>query len=159
METDTNKRVIEINGIKMEVDLRHAKRIDEFRVGSRVKLLKRNYGDTFSVHMGVIASFDEFVQRPSIVVAYIDDSSITTAALKFATINKDTKEFEIAPAYESDLEFSKADILAQMDRAIEVEKVKLYDLEERRRYFLANFGKFFNSEQENIPAVEHTEAQ
>ncbi len=155
---DSDKRIIEVNGIKLEVDLRHAKRIDEFRVGSRVKLLKKSYGDSFSVHMGVIVSFDEFIQRPSIVVAYISDS-FSDGGLKFATINKDTKDLELAPAYEADLEFSKADILSQMDRAIDAEKAKLYDLEERRRYFLANFGKFFNAGQDDIAAAENATEQ
>ena len=30
---DENKRIIEVNGVKIEVDLRSAKRIDEFKVG------------------------------------------------------------------------------------------------------------------------------
>ena len=31
--SEENKRVVEINGIKMEIDLRYAKRIDTFKVG------------------------------------------------------------------------------------------------------------------------------
>lgn len=140
----SSKRIIEINGVKLEVDLRHAKRLDTFRVGDRVKLLKKNY-DSYTVHTGIIASFDEFVQRPSIVVAYISDG-YSDAGLKFATINKDSKDYEICPAYEADVEFSKADILSQMDMAIEKARASMRDLEEKRRYFLANFGRFFSDE-------------
>ena len=32
------KRIIDINGMKMEVDLRTAKRIDTFKVGDNVKV-------------------------------------------------------------------------------------------------------------------------
>ena len=33
-----SKQIIEINGVKLEVDLSTAKRIDEFRVGDTVKV-------------------------------------------------------------------------------------------------------------------------
>ena len=49
-----NKRIIEINGIKLEVDLTTAKRIDEFKVGDNVKVLRKSYNDTFEVLAGVI---------------------------------------------------------------------------------------------------------
>ena len=37
------KTIVEINGIKMEVDLRHATRVEEFKIGSKVKVLKKQY--------------------------------------------------------------------------------------------------------------------
>ena len=37
------KRIIDINGMKMEVDLRTAKRIDTFKVGDNVKVLATEY--------------------------------------------------------------------------------------------------------------------
>ena len=33
------KRLVEINGIKMEVDMRSARRVDTFKVGDNVKVL------------------------------------------------------------------------------------------------------------------------
>ena len=39
------KRIIEVNGIKMEVDLRNAKRIDQFKVGDSVKVLVKSYSE------------------------------------------------------------------------------------------------------------------
>jgi hypothetical protein len=35
---EENKRIVEIDGVKIEVDLRSAKRIDTFRVGDNVKV-------------------------------------------------------------------------------------------------------------------------
>ena len=55
-----NKRIIEINGIKLEVDLSTAKRIDEFRVGDNVKVLRKGYNDNFEVLAGVIVEFVNF---------------------------------------------------------------------------------------------------
>ena len=41
------KRIIDINGMKMEVDLRTAKRIDTFKVGDNVKVLATEYNGTW----------------------------------------------------------------------------------------------------------------
>ncbi|MHC4294732.1 MAG: hypothetical protein ACYSTL_04025, partial [Planctomycetota bacterium] len=51
-------RVVEINGVKLEVDLRHAKVIDQFRVGDRVKVLKKKYEKVYESHPGAIIGFD-----------------------------------------------------------------------------------------------------
>ena len=50
-----NIRTIEINGIKLEVDLRTAKRIDQFKVGDNVKVLKKNGGNFQGVPVTDIA--------------------------------------------------------------------------------------------------------
>lgn len=39
--------IIEINGVKLEIDLRHAKRIDNLRVGDTVKVLRKRYDDSY----------------------------------------------------------------------------------------------------------------
>lgn len=54
-----NKRIIEINGIKLEVDLRSARRIDEFKVGDTVKVLDRR-NDKNEMRTGVITDFANF---------------------------------------------------------------------------------------------------
>lgn len=136
--SDENKRAIEINGIKMEIDLRHTKRIDEFRVGDRVKMLKKSYGDTYEVHSAVIVSFDAFEKLPTIVLAYL-----TSSGLLFAALNAQTKDIEIAPAFENDIEFSKEEILRRMNNDIEVGEQKVAELRERKRFFMSHFGKFF----------------
>ena len=43
------KRIVEIDGVKIEVDLRTAKRIDTFRVGDNVKVLCKEYNGDFTV--------------------------------------------------------------------------------------------------------------
>lgn len=68
---DQNKRVIEINGVKLEVDMRYAKRVDELRVGSKVKVLNKEYS-SYKVYPGVIVGFEEFDNLPTIVVAYLE---------------------------------------------------------------------------------------
>jgi hypothetical protein len=50
--SEETKRVIEINGVKMEVDMRYAKRVDELRIGSRVKVLIKEYS-SYKIYLGV----------------------------------------------------------------------------------------------------------
>lgn len=40
------RRIVEINGVKIEVDMRTAKRVDSFRVGDNVKVLDKDYNGT-----------------------------------------------------------------------------------------------------------------
>ena len=83
-------QIIEVNGIKMEVDLRHAKRIDHFKVGDPVKVLASGSGSS-EVFAGVIVGFEAFETLPTIVVAYID-ASYYSGGLKIAHINAKSRD-------------------------------------------------------------------
>lgn len=84
------KRIIEINGIKMEIDLRTAtsRTVDTFCIGDKVKILLKEYGDSFRSYAGAIVGFDAFQQRPTIIVAYLA-GGYSAAEIKFAYINAD----------------------------------------------------------------------
>lgn len=141
MEPQTT--VIEINGVKLEVDLRSARRIDTLRVGDRVKCLVKRYGGSMSTHAGVVVGFEPFPSLPSIVVAYLD-TDYFSGTLKFQTFNAETKDFEVVPDLDANaLEVDKGHILAQFDREIEGLRQKIADTEAKRRYFLDHFGRYF----------------
>ena len=137
------KRVIEINGIKMEVDLRNCKRIDNFKVGDNVKLLVKQYGDSFKDHAGVIVGFDEFKMRPTIIVAYLE-VSYSSAKIDFAYINKDTQDIEIVMANENDIPFNKWRVLELLDREIANKQKAVEEAEHTKAHFLEWFGKYFH---------------
>lgn len=140
--TNATTTVIEVNGVKLEVDLRTAKRIDTLQIGSRVKCLVKGY-DSYKVMPGVVVGFDPFESRPSITVAYLD-VDYSGANLKFQTLNKDTKEFEIVAAIDNDqLEVNRADVLTRMDREIAKKQLEIEDLQQRKAYFLDNFKAYF----------------
>src|SRR5690606_28503543 len=65
------KTIIEVNGVKLEVDLRTAKRVDELRVGDRVKVLTKDYRGEYEVHAGTIVGFEPFENLPTVIVAYL----------------------------------------------------------------------------------------
>jgi hypothetical protein len=66
------KRVVEINGVKVEVDLREAVAVETMRVGDAVRVLVKNYGGTYAAHDGVVIGFDQFKNLPTITVAYAE---------------------------------------------------------------------------------------
>lgn len=141
---DENKRIVEINGIKVEVDLRTAKRVESFRVGEPVKILVKQYGDSFKSFPGVIVGFDEFKNRPTIVVAYIDQGYSTTD-LKFAYINKDSADFELAPMQEFEMKVSFNEIQDQFEKKIQAAVANVTKLQQEKQWFTDNYKKYFGT--------------
>ena len=140
MEKQTT--IIEVNGVKLEVDLRSAKRIDQLGIGSRVKCLVKGYSGDMSTYPGVIVGFDPFPSNPTINVAYLDTNY--GGGLRFKAFNGSTKDFEVVADLDNNmLEIDRADVLRKMDREIDTKALELQKLQEQRAYFLANFGKYF----------------
>jgi len=138
--SEQDKRIVEINGLKIEVDMRTAKRVDSYKVGDRVKVLIKGYSDTYSVSHGVIVAFDEFEARPSITICYIESNY--SPDLKFVTLNKDSKDLEIAPCND-DVLIEKGEVMNRINRLIEEKKAVIQDLESKRNYFEQRFGAWF----------------
>ena len=144
---EIEKTVIEVNGVKMEVDLRHAKIIHtNIRVGSKVKVLsKGNYGGP-EVYPGVVVGFEPFTDLPTIIVAYVT-SSYAAAELKFAYVNaKSADKWDLVPAVDDELPLNKADVLACFDRDIAKREREIEDFRAKRDYFLRHFDKYFVAE-------------
>ena len=141
--------IIELNGVKLEVDLRTAKRVDTLRVGDRVKLLEKQYGNSIKIHPAIIAGFEPFPSAPTIIVAYLE-ISYSTADVKFAYINtadEESKKFELVPSIDNDLPVDPSDVLELMDREMARRQTELDDLKRRRLFFLTNFQKYFPQPQ------------
>lgn len=145
---EDTKTVIEINGVKMEVDLRHAKRIDTLVVGSKVKLLIKESGYSSvsnNVYSGVVVGFEPFQDMPTIIVCYLDLGYQETT-LKFAYINdKSNDKYDLIVSIDDELPVQKQDVLSRIDREIEKKKVEIEDLERKRDYFLKHFTQYFES--------------
>ena len=136
------KTIIEINGVKMEVDMRHAKRIDTLAVGDRVKVLVKTYSD-YKVHAGVIIGFEPFKVLPTIIVCYIEDG-YGSDGIKFVHYNAQSKDVEVVKAIDDDsADLVKADVLATLDRKITLKLNEIADLEHKKEYFLRNFQSYW----------------
>ena len=59
MENQEQKRIIEVNGVKMEIDLRNAKVVENYKVGDYVKVLIKEY-NSYKSYIGNIIGFDNF---------------------------------------------------------------------------------------------------
>lgn len=144
MDQETEgKRIIEVGGVKMEIDLRHAKVVENFKIGDNVKLLKKSYGDTFNSYPGVIVSFDNFKERPTIIVAYLEET--WQGGVKLAYINRDSKDFELCLMSRDEMVIDKVSVLDQFDRQIAGKERELADLKSQKTYFLERFNRYFET--------------
>lgn len=142
------KRIIEINGVKMEIDLRHAKTIENYKVGDSIKVLIKQY-DNYKSFIGVIVGFDEFQNNPTIVIAYLE-VDYNEANIKFVYFNKTSKDVEICPINKWDLPYSKQSVIDKIDREILKKEQEVETLKSKRQVFLEMFGKYFESQQKGI---------
>lgn len=139
------KTIIEVNGVKLEVDLRTAKRVDELRVGDRVKVLvTEGYSDkTHKVYPGTVIGFEPFKALPTMIVAYLTTDWMNVG-VKFVYFNAESKDIEIIKAIDDDhLDINKADILGQFDKEIEKQRAALEETERKKAFFTANFKAYW----------------
>lgn len=138
-------REIEINGIKVEVDLRTCKRIDTFKIGDNVKVLKKQYGEEYKVYSGVIVDFVNFKERPALVIAYFENS-YNGVNIRFETITRDSKDIEIAPCLPHEMKLNKDRVVDKFDIEIAAKEREADELRQKKQYFIDNFEKFFEEE-------------
>jgi hypothetical protein len=138
---EENKRIIEINGIKLEVDLRTAKRIDTFRVGDPVKVLCSEYQDP-KIYAGVIVGFAEFQSTPAIEILILKQS-YSSIDVEFKTITKDTTKMEIVAWNEYEKLFTSSHVYDLFDKEVEKKKLEIAELERKKKYFADDFAKAF----------------
>lgn len=131
-----NKRIVEIDGVKVEVDLRTAKKIDYFRVGDNVKILHNGI-----VKPAIIVDFAEFKDLPTMVIAYFEGGDYwTPPTIKFIYYNaENTEKIDIVPTQETELLVSKESVCKQFEQAIDKKRKEYEDLKTKYDYFKKNF--------------------
>jgi len=144
---NTEKRIIEINGIKMEVDLRNAKVIENYKVGDSIKVLIKKYDNDFRSYLGVIIGFDNFEKNPTVVIAYITIDSYEEAKINFLYFNRHTKDTEITSLNDWDTPVTKTKVLNKFQAEEEKKQRELEDLQNKRELFEKLFGKYFEKKE------------
>ena len=139
---DETKRIVEIDGVKVEVDLRQAKRVDCFRVGDNVKILDKSYTE-YKVKPGIIVDFAEFQELPTIVIAVFNEGSWSSSpSIEFLHYNAKTADkVELVPATEDELKVSKDGVIEKFEREIQKKKNEYTDLQNQLEYFKKHFLK------------------
>lgn len=141
------KEIVEVNGVKFEVDLSTAKKVQEFKVGDTVKVLIKEY-QGYKSCLGTIIGFDWFERRPNIRIAYlnVDYSSAQIKTLDYFAGNEDV---EISPlGYLGELEFTQTNIIEIMNREIENKELELKKAIRNKKIFLSTFGKYFEPKEQ-----------
>lgn len=136
-------RLVEINGVKLEVDERTARTVESYHVGDKVQVLVKSYGSQYEIHPGVIVGFSDFQELPSIQVMYVNTKSWETEPLKFVTLNAKTEGIEIAPMTDAQALLDRDDVIRRMDKAIREAEMKLEGLISQRWYFVERFSAAF----------------
>lgn len=141
---EENKRIIEIDGVKVEIDLRTAKRVDSFKVGDNIKILDKEY-DSYKVKPGIIVDFAEFQELPTIVIAVFDEGSwSSTPNISFIYYNKNTsKKVEIVSCSEDEIKVSKEGVIERFEREIQKKKNEYEDFKNKLEYFKTHFLKVY----------------
>lgn len=136
-----DKRIIEINGVKLEVDMRSARRIDEFKVGDSVKVLDRRDNKN-ELRSGVITDFANFKELPTIMVAvYKAGTYWEKATIEFIPFNAETEGIEIVGVSAEEIIVSRDTVVQKFDDEITKKRDELNDLIIKRDTFVKYFGK------------------
>ena len=148
---NTEKRIIEVNGVKLEVDLSQCRVVENYHVGMPVKVLRKKYGNDFISSPGMIVGFDNFQSRPTIIVAYLQ-IEYSSAELGFIYYNSDTKDVEICPMNAKDIPIKESEAVGYFNREIAKKETELKEIKAKKAFFLSEFGKTFKFETEKTNA-------
>jgi len=135
-------RIIEINGNKFEVDLSSARKIEEFRVGDNIKVLKKSYSNSYDVLAGVIVEFVNFAELPTMIIATFKQN-YNSSEIEFINFNAKTEGIEISLCSEHELRLEKRRVVDLMNNEVEQKQREVETLTAKRDWFLNNFHKYF----------------
>jgi hypothetical protein len=146
MSEENSKRIVEIDGVKLEVDLRTAKVIDHYKVGDPVQVLHAgNDYNSACIKPGVIVGFCEFESHPAIEIMELD-VGYSGANFQTVTIISGAKNnVQIAPYNKYEGLISQADTVTRFDRLIQQKELELSDLKLKKKYFIDDFAKAFET--------------
>lgn len=141
------RRTIEIGGVKIDVDLRTAVRVETLKVGDRIRVLvKQAYSTRWDICPGVVVGFEPFRSRPTIVICYLQGSQLVTTPL-----NEDSADIEIVPALDDTLMLERDHVVTLLQAEIRQRETALDESRRKLDYFERMFGRWFESE--NAPGA------
>lgn len=138
-----NKRIVEINGVKMEVDLRHCKTIESYKHGDYVKVLVKKYSDTYETKYGRIIDFNEFQSLPTVVIAYLD-LSYSEVKVAIVNYNAKTEGVQIAPMQELEIGVEYDEVLRVLNNQVDKAEQELKKQKDNKEYVIRCFEKHFS---------------
>jgi hypothetical protein len=143
---NSNKRIVEIEGVKLEVDLRTAKVVDHYRIGDPVRVLHpgRDYNNnSATINPGVIVGFCEFESNPAIEILELKDDYSGINFCLVTIVSGQKNNVQIAPYDKYEGLISQTDVVTRFDRKIQEKELELADLKLKKKYFIDDFSKAF----------------
>ncbi len=135
------KQIIEINGIKMEIDMRHAKKVENYKVGDNIKVLIKGYSDSYNTYPGVIIGFDQFNNLPTINICYVA-LDYNSAEIKFIGVNSKTQDVEIVHMEEYEKVLDRQRAVDLLNDKISKANAELDELVRKRNYFVEKYNQY-----------------
>ena len=137
-----SKRIIEIDGMKVEVDLDTARRIDTFRIGDNVRVLDKT-SNPVKVKNGIITAFNNFKDEPCITVAMFDAGDYwSKPSIKFIYIHSGMdNEYEIVLASDDEIKASGDGVVQRFEECIASKQHEVDQLKAQLDYFKTYFMK------------------
>lgn len=149
----SDNKIVEINGVKFEVDARTAtlRELTTIRIGAKVKVLKDE-----RVLYGTVIGFEPFAENPVVVICYIDSQYYSSSPdFKFLYYSAKSKEQIVISSEDDDAGIERDDVVNKIDKAIAQKQTEIQDLEDKKRYFLAKFKTYWESfKLEAAPVAE-----
>ena len=142
---DKKIETVEINGVKYDVVIDEAKRIESFCVGDNIRVLVKEYSDTWKSYLGVIIGFDDFKDFPNIRIAYIEQS-YSNCSIKYIDINpmnEEKEKYKIANIQKSDVMLNKSDVIEMLENEILKKDTELREAKRKKQFFIDMFSKHF----------------
>lgn len=130
--------IVEIAGVKLEIDERSAKTVESYKVGDAVKVLLKQYS-SWKVCHGVIVGFSNFKDKPTIEVLVMEDQ-YSSMDLKVLCVNADTEGVSIAPANDFEPAFDESVIIERFNRSIADKEAEIRSLQRKQAAFKQFFG-------------------
>ena len=145
-----SKEIININGVKMEIDTRQCRRVDTIAVGTRVKVLKRPYDSSpWEVFHGVVIGFEPFDSLPTIIIA-MAKIEYSKANIEYVYYNSDSKNTELVVAYDEDeAAIDRDQFIEHIDREIAKAELEIQSFKDKKKYFLDKFKCYWVDSSSN----------
>lgn len=136
-------KIIDINGVKFEVDARTAtvRQLQTIRIGAKVKVLKDD-----QVKYGTVIGFEPFPENPVVVICYIDSQYYSSSPeFKFLYYSAKSKEQVVISSEDDDAAIERDDVVMKIEKEIAKKQTEIQDLEDKKRYFLSKFKAYWES--------------
>lgn len=141
-------RIIEVNGVKVEVDLRNATVIENYKVGDSVKVLQKEYSNSYKVNTAVVTdifhrTLKDGTEEGAIQLLVVEEG-YQDVDLKFIVYGEKTEDFSIGHFNKYEKRIPTEQLVSKFDKMIEKKQDEIRVLEGKKAAYLEYFEEVTN---------------